>query len=726
MQHPKKTTPKPAPFNELKGSLLLIGLLGLGLASCELEFAWKDKSDPMTAPIASKKPHSIETHGRTRVDPYYWMNKREDPEVIEYLQAENKYTKEVSKLFDGMEDRLYTEIRSRIKEDDESTPVRDRSFEYFVRYKKGEDYPRNYRRNPDSKKEELILDHMELAKGKSYFAIGDWEVSENEQLLAFSMDTTGRRLYEIFIKDLRTGDIQSTGLKDVGGGLEWANNDQHLYYSTKDPQTLRNNKVFIFDRLSKKSELIFEEKDEEFFVSLGKSKDRQFIFIHSNQTESNEVRYLPADAPTSTPRVFYPREKDFLYEIEHREGIFYVANNWNAKNFQIHRTQADFDSRANWELWLPHRDDTLIEDFDLYKDFVVIEERTNGLVRLRVLSPDKKTDYFVEFPETSYLAGIGSHFQMDNNQLRYFYTSMTTPESVYDFNLETKEKSLIKQKEVLGGFDPRKYKTERVFLKARDGVEIPVSLVYPAEFAKDGSAPLLLYGYGSYGNSLDAYFSTARLSLLDRGFVYAIAHVRGGEELGRYWYDDGKLLKKKNSFNDFVDVAKALVKDQWTQSDRLYAMGGSAGGLLMGAVINSDPQLFNGVVADVPFVDVVTTMLDESIPLTTFEYEEWGNPADPKYFDYMLSYSPYDNVKAQDYPHLLVVAGLHDSQVQYWEPAKWVAKLRDLKTDDNLLLLKTNMEAGHGGASARFDSLKEIAFEYAFLLYLESIRKKSP
>lgn len=565
----------------------------------------------------------------------------------------------------------------------------------------------------------------DMAKGYDYYSLGGLNVSMDNKLVAFGTDTLSRRKYTIRIKNLETGEIYSEEIKNTTGSSTWANDNKTLFYTKKDPQTLRSYRIYkhILGTDPSEDQLVYEENDDTFNTYVYKSKSRQYIIIGSHSTLTTEYRFLDADRPEEQFQVFQPRELGLEYSISHYGDHFYVVTNKDkATNFKLMKTPVTATSQENWENVIPHRDDYLLEDIDIFKDYLVVSERHNGLNTIRIIAWDGSKDAYIPFGSETYTAYTSINPDFDTDILRYSYNSLTTPTQVVDYNMNTGEKTVLKEQEVLGGkFDKENYTSERIWATAEDGTKIPVSLVYRKGIKKDGSNPLLQYAYGSYGSTIDPYFSTVRLSLLDRGFIYAIAHIRGGEYLGRQWYENGKLFTKKNTFTDFIDVSKYLIYQNYTSSDHLYAMGGSAGGLLMGAVVNMAPQLYNGVIAAVPFVDVVTTMLDDSIPLTTGEYDEWGNPNNKEYYEYMKSYSPYDNVVAQDYPNMLVTTGLHDSQVQYWEPAKWVAKLREFKTDDHVLLLHTNMDAGHGGASGRFESLKEVAEEYAFLLDLEGI-----
>ena len=676
----------------------------------------------MRAPLASKKPQLLEIHGHQRTDHYYWMNDRENEEVITHLNAENDYLKEVMKPTEALQQQLFDEMKGRIKEQDESVPYFKSGFHWYTRYETGMEYPIYCRKKGSlAAEEEVILDVNLLAAGKSYFQVGNLATTPNQELLAFAADEVGRRIYTIHFKVLATGQILEETIPEVTGNFVWAADQKSLFYTKQDPETLRAYQIFIHVLGSpiEEDQLVYEELDEEFSCMVHKTKSEKFILIHSESTISSEVRFIDADTPTVLPKVLQERIPHLEYAADHYGDHFFIRTNAEAQNFKLVKTAITATTMVNWVDVIPHRPEVLLEDFDLFSKYLVTQERANGLTQIHVL-PWEGKGHALPFDDETYTAYVSVNPEYDTDLLRYGYNSLVSPSSVYEYNMVTREKTLLKQQEVVGGHDPSDYHSERIWAMAEDGVQVPISLVYKkSTFTKDGKNPLLLYSYGSYGYSMDAYFSSNRLSLLQRGFVFAIAHIRGGEDLGRAWYEEGKLLKKKNTFTDFIACAQHLIAGGYSSPEHLYAMGGSAGGLLMGAVINMRPDLFHGVIANVPFVDVVTTMLDESIPLTTGEFQEWGNPKQQDYYDYMLSYSPYDNVAAKAYPHLLVTSGLHDSQVQYWEPTKWVAKLRELKTDANLLLLFTNMEAGHGGASGRFNPLKELALEYAFLLMLE-------
>lgn len=657
-------------------------------------------------------------HGHVRIDPYYWLRERDNPEVLAYLQAENAYTEAVMAHTRTLRETLFREMKGRLKPTDASVPFRMDEYFYYVRYETECEYPIYCRKHRTLEApEEIMLNGNELAKGHEYFVIGNWAVSPQHDLLAYAVDTQGRRIYTMYVKQLATGEHLSDVIPQFTGNMTWANDNRTIFYSKHDLDTLRSHRIYrhVLETDPAHDELVYEEMDESFSVHVWKSKSRRYLFLASEQSITSEYRYLDADDPFGTPKIILPRTRGHEYDVEHIGDRFVIRTNDRATNFRLVTAPVANPGKEHWQELVPHREDVLLEGFEVFDRYLVVEERKRGLVHLRVKPWDGEGEHDITFPEPAYLAMFGDNYELSSNTLRYEYTSMTTPLSIYDYNMETREAVLLKQDEVLGGFDSQNYQTERLSAPASDGVSIPISLVYRKGFARTGEHPLLLYGYGAYGISIDASFSAARISLLDRGVVFAIAHVRGGEELGRQWYEDGKLLKKKNTFTDFIACAEYLIQQQYVHPQKLFAMGGSAGGLLMGAVMNMRPDLFAGIIAKVPFVDVLTTMLDPTIPLTTGEYDEWGDPHDKVFYDYILSYSPYDNVEAKEYPHLLVTAGLHDSQVQYWEPAKWVAKLRALKTDCHRLILKTNMEAGHSGASGRFKPYEEIALDYAFL-----------
>lgn len=677
----------------------------------------------MQAPKAKQINKILEIHNDQRVDPYYWLNDRENPEVISYLEAENAYTKAAMAHTEKFQQSLFEEMKGRIKEDDSSVPYKLKGFWYYSRYRVGEEYPLYCRKKESLEAtEEIILNQNELAEGHAFHALAGLSISPNSQILAFGEDTLSRRIYTLRFKDLETGAFLSDKLENTSGSAAWCNDNKTLFYTQKDA-SLRSYKIFKHVLGTPQSEDIevFHEKDETFNCYVYRTKSDAFIIIGSSATLANEYRYLSTDAPNEEFTLFLPREREHEYSLAHFGEHFYILSNWQAKNFRLMRCKVGVHPKSEWEEVIAHRNDVFIEDVELFNAFLVLGERKNGLTQLRIKPWQGNGEHYIEFNDPTYIAYGSINRDADTEWFRYGYSSMTTPSTVFEYNMRTREQKVLKQQEVVGGHTPEDYISERLFATAQDGTKIPISLVYHKKVQKNGKNPLLLYGYGSYGASMDAGFSSIRLSLLNRGFVYAIAHIRGGEEMGRVWYEEGKLLKKMNTFTDFIACAEHLIQEGFSNAKQMYAMGGSAGGLLMGAVINLRPDLWNGIIASVPFVDVVTTMLDESIPLTTGEYDEWGNPNDEEYYHYMKSYSPYDNVSAQAYPHILVTTGLHDSQVQYWEPAKWVAKLRTLKTNNTKLLFETNMEAGHGGASGRFESLKETAMEFAFLLDLEGV-----
>jgi oligopeptidase B len=679
-------------------------------------------------PIAKIIPKTLENLGDTRIDNYFWLNDRENPEVIDYLNKENDYYNKMTAHTKDFQKELFEEMKGRIKEDDESVPYLYNGYYYITRFETGKDYPIYSRKKESlSAKEEIMFDCNELAKGQSYFQLGGLSISPDNKLVVFSTDTVGRRIYTIQVKSLETNEILADKIEKVTGTAVWANDNKTIFYSSQDEVTLRSDKIFKHKLGAKQADdvLVYFEKDDTFNVEVAKSKSRKYLAIESGSTLTTEYRILNADNPDGEFEIFQKRIRGVEYSINHYKDSFYILTNKDkAENFKLMKTLETATSKENWTEVIAHRKDVLLEDIEIFANYLVLEERSNGLNKIRIMPWSGEGEYYLPFESETYTAYGTTNVDFETEILRYAYQSMTTPSSVIDFNMRTKDKEIKKEQQVLGGkFDKNNYFEERVWATAQDGTKVPISMVYRKELKKDGKNPLLQYAYGSYGHSMDATFSSTRLSLLDRGFIFAIAHIRGGEDLGRQWYEDGKLLKKKNTFTDFIDCSKFLIDQKYTSPEHLYAEGGSAGGLLMGVVVNLAPELYHGIIAQVPFVDVMTTMLDDTIPLTTGEYDEWGNPNVKKYYDYMLSYSPYDNLKAQKYPNMYVSTGLHDSQVQYWEPAKWVAKLRTLKTDDSLLFLDTNMDAGHGGASGRFEALKELAKEFSFLLDLEKIKK---
>jgi oligopeptidase B len=673
-------------------------------------------------PIAPLVPHAVPSPHGARLDPYYWLrdDARTDPKVLAYLQAENQFRERSMAHAKPLEDALYGEIFARLKQDDSTVPYRKNGYWYSTRFEPGKEHPIFVRRKGElTAPEEVLIDANLHAVGQEYYRIGALEISPDGRWLAYCEDTVGRRQFTLRFKDLSSGTIQEQSIGDVEPDLAWANDNRTLFYVEKDPETLLGLyvKKHLLGEDPKRDELVFEQKDFSFYTGVSKSKSDEFIFIHMESTLSSEWRYARADDPDLRFEIFLPHEAEHEYDLEHLGSEFIVRTNWQARNFRLARAPIGaHTNRAAWMDLVAHRDDTYIEDFDVFREFLAVAVRSGGLRKICIHALDGGDEFFIASDEAAYSTSIATTPELDTHIIRYAYSSLTTPTTLYDYNVRTREQVLLKRDPVLGDFDPRNYGTEFLMISARDGVQVPVSLAYRKGIARDGSNPLLQYGYGAYGLSMDPSFSSARLSLLDRGFIYAIAHVRGGQEMGRGWYDTGRKLCKKNSFNDFIDVTRALVKLKIAAKEKVFAMGGSAGGLLMGAVANLSGPDYRAIVAQVPFVDVVTTMLDESIPLTTNEYDEWGDPKDRDYYDYMLSYSPYDNVARQAYPAMLITTGLWDSQVQYYEPAKWVAKLRALKTDRNRLFLHTEMEAGHGGKSGRFQRYREIAMEYAFLL----------
>jgi oligopeptidase B len=680
------------------------------------------------APKAKEVPKKLKKHKETRIDNYFWLNDRENPEVIDYLNKENDYYQKMTSHTKDLQESLYEEMKGRIKEDDSSVPYFYNGYFYITRFETGQDYPIFARKKGSlSADEEILFNCNEMAKGHAYFKLGGLSISPDNKFASFGLDLVGRRIYTIQFKNLETGEILEEKIENATGGSVWANDNRTVFYTRQDEVTLRADKIFRhkLNSDSKNDVLVYNETDDTFNVSVSKEKSRKYIVISSGSTLTTEYRILNSDNPDGDFEVFQTRVRGLEYSISHFEDSFYILTNKDkATNFKLMKTPENKTAKRNWVDIIPHREDVLLEDIEIFKNYLVVEERSNGLNHIRIMPWNKEEEgYYLPFGSETYSAFTTTNIDFDTDILRYSYQSLATPSSVIDFNMKTKTKEILKEQQVLGGkFDKENYIEERVWATARDGVKVPISMIYRKGLKKNGKNPLLLYAYGSYGITMDTYFSSTRLSLLDRGFIYAIAHIRGGEDLGRQWYDDGKLLKKKNTFTDFIDSSKFVINEKYTSPEHLYAEGGSAGGLLMGVIVNETPELYNGVIAQVPFVDVITTMLDDSIPLTTGEYDEWGNPNKKEYYDYMLSYSPYDNVKAQKYPNMYVSTGLHDSQVQYWEPAKWVAKLRDLKTNENLLFLDTNMDAGHGGASGRFEALKDLAKEFSFLLDLEKIK----
>lgn len=708
--------------------MLLVGVTACNQTS-QMErtpYQWPQDVKP---PVAEIIPHTRIIHGDTVVDNYYWMidyfkKGPHSDKVIDYLKAENAYLEEMMKGTEDFQKNLFEELKGRIKEKDESVPVFHNGYYYYSRTEDGQQYFKYCRKKGTlDAPEEILADVDEMAKGHAYYSATGFTISLDNRLMAFGVDTVSRRQYTIYIKNLDTGEIYPEQIVNTTGRAVWANDNKTLFYIEKNEQTLLSEKVrrHVLNTPVSSDVTVYHEKDNSNYIGLMKSKEGNHILIVSSATLSSEYRYINANQPTDDFKLFAPRRKEVLYHVVPLEDRFLILTNWDAQNFRLMECPLDQTDPSAWKEVVPHREDVLLSDVDVFRGFLVLSERKDGLVQLRIMNRVNGEDHYLEFAEPAYDANTGSNPEYNSKTLRYHYTSLTTPNSTYDYDMLTRENVLKKQQEVLGGYNQNDYVVERLYAPSRDGKRVPISLVYKKGFEKDGTRPLLLYAYGSYGYSMDAGFSSARLSLLNRGFAFAIAHIRGGEEMGRSWYEDGKMMNKKNTFNDFIDCAHHLIDQKYTSSAHLYAQGGSAGGLLMGAVMNQEPDLWNGIIAAVPFVDVVNTMLDETIPLTTNEYDEWGNPNEKDAYFYIKSYSPYENIEAKNYPHLLVTTGLHDSQVQYFEPAKWVAKLRATKTGDQLILFKTNMEYGHGGASGRFDYLKEVALEYTFLFCLEGV-----
>ena len=700
----------------------------------------------MQAPRAKKAPKELIIHGDTRIDDYFWMNQREDQEVIDYLNEENAYGKEVMKPTEGFQKDLYEEMVARIKKDDESVPYMKKGYWYYTRFIEDGQYP-IYCRKKDTMEnpEEILMDVNVMAEGHNYYSIGGLSISPDNKYLVFGEDTLSRRIYTLKMKSIETGEILELNIPGTTGGASWAGDSHTLFYTLKDETTLRSAKVMSYNILTKEEKVRFIEMDDTFNCVVYKSKSEKYIIISSGASITSEYQFIPADSPEDEFKIFQPRIRGLEFSISHFENKWYITTNWDAQNFKLMETDEVLTERSNWKEVIGHREDTLLEGLEIFRNFLVLEERTNGQNFIRVINQKTKEEHYMVFESETYDCWSSLNVDFDTETLRYGYTSMTTPSSVFDYNMATRDKVLLKQQIVLGEYVESLYDSKRIWATARDGKKVPMSVVYKKDASDSDSSreesevfslsdsassrivskarPTLLYAYGSYGHSLDPYFSSIRLSLLERGFIYVIAHIRGGEDLGRQWYDDGKLLNKKNTFTDYIDCAEYLIAEGITTTEHLYAQGGSAGGLLMGAVMNMRPDLWKGVIAQVPFVDVVSTMLDDTIPLTTGEYDEWGNPNEEEYYHYIKSYSPYDQVEAKAYPNTLITTGLHDSQVQYWEPAKWIAKLREMRTDDNILIMDCNMETGHGGASGRFEALKETAKDFAFLFMLEGIKE---
>jgi oligopeptidase B len=677
-------------------------------------------------PVARKVPKVTEIHGDKLVDNYFWLRtnqKNPDPEVITYLEAENKYTEAMMKPLAGFQEALYQEMLGRIQESDLSVPVKDGSYYYYSRTEKGKQYGILCRKKGSlTAAEEIYLDINQLAEGKKFMSIGDTEISDNEQLLAYTSDSTGYRQYTLAIRDLKTGKLLPDTAERVTS-LVWAADNKTLFYVQEDAVTKRSDKLFRKVLGNPKDELLYEEKDELYDLGMGRSRSKAYIFLISLSKLTTEARYLAADRPNDSFRVIAPREGEHQYFPDHHGKHFYIRTNDKGRNFRLVKTSVSDPARKNWEEVIAPRDSVMLEGMNFFEDYYILSERENGLNKMRVTEFKTGQLHYIDFPEPVYSAFPNANPEFKTTKFRFAYQSFITPSSIFDYDLKTRTRELLKEQPVLGGYDRKQYQSERIYATAKDGTKIPVSIVYKKGLKRDGSAPMLLYAYGSYGASSSVGFNSGRLSLLDRGMIYALAHIRGGGDMGKIWHEQGRMLTKKNTFTDFINCAEHLIAEKYTAKDRLVIEGGSAGGLLMGAVTNMRPDLFKAVLSHVPFVDVINTMLDASIPLTTSEYIEWGNPNDKQYYTYMKSYSPYDNIEAKSYPTMLVTTSLNDSQVAYWEPAKYVARMRAMKTDNNVLMLKTNMGAGHGGASGRYDRLKEIAFNYSFALSQVGITK---
>ncbi len=699
----------------------------LSLANMMNAQNWPD----IKPPVAEKQQHIRTIHGDSVNDPYYWMNDyfkkgKDSTKVIQYLTAENNYVEAMMKDTEPLREKLFEEMKARIKEKDESVPVFKNGYYYYTRTEAGQQYYKYARKKGSlSAPEEILLDIDEMAKGKAYYSASGFAVSPDNNQLIVGVDDVSRRQYKLFHKDLRTGKVTDLNISNTTGRATWANDNKTIFYTQNNPQTLLTEKIVlhVIGTPSSKDVVVYHEKDNTNYIGQGKSKNEKYIFIESGSTTSSEVRYISADQPTAEFKVFQPRIKNVLYRVTALEDKFLITTNKDALNFKVMETPLNRTTADHWKDFIPHRKDVLVEGIDEFKNYLVFTERQNGLTQMVIFDRKSGIKEFLKFDEPAYYVGPSGNPEYNTDNFRFAYTSMITPSTQYEQNLATGKRTVLKVQEVLGGYNKENYETKRLFATAKDGTKIPLSVVYKKGMVMNGKNPLLLYGYGSYGNSMNATFGSTRLSLLDRGFIYVIAHIRGGEEMGRHWYEEGKMMNKINTFTDFIDAGKYLIDQKYTSPEHLYAQGGSAGGLLMGAVTNMAPEMWNGIISQVPFVDVVNTMLDETIPLTTNEYDEWGNPNNKEAYFYMKSYSPYENIERKNYPNILLTTGLHDSQVQYFEPAKYAAKIRDYKTDNNIVLMKTDMSYGHGGASGRFDYLKDIALVYAFMFKLEGITK---
>ncbi len=715
-------------------TIKLIGLVWVAFALVQCQKKAEQNESAVKPPVADKVAKELTGN---RIDNYYWMKLSDEQKnatqkdeqtqkVVNYLTSENDYLKTNLKHTEGLQKKVYDEIIGRIKQTDESVPYKDNGYWYYTRFEQGAEYPIYCRKKGTLQgTEEILLNVNDMAKGHDYYSITGLSVSEDNNLLAYAEDSVSRRRYTVYVKDLRTGKLVEEPVPNTEGQVTWANDNKTYFYTKKDSATLRSRWIIKHKvgTTYKNDPIVSEEKDETFYTGIYKTKSNKFLVIWAGSTLTNHYQVLDANTPDGKFKEFNPRERGLEYSIDHYGDKFYVVTNLDAQNFRLMETSDTKTAKANWKEKIAHRKDTLLQGIEIFKNHLVLSERAQANTLMRIINQKTNETHYLNFGEPAFTINPSINLDFDTELLRYGYTSMTTPNSTYDYNMNTKQRILLKQQEVVGGYKAEDYQTERIWAEATDGTKIPMSIVYKKGLQKNGNNPTMLYGYGSYGYSQDPTFSITRLSLLNRGFVYAIAHIRGGQEMGRQWYEDGKLFKKKNTFTDFINCAEFLIEEKYTQPEKLFASGGSAGGLLMGAVVNMRPDLFKGVIAAVPFVDVITTMQDESIPLTTGEFDEWGNPKDPESYMYMLEYSPYDQVKPQNYPNMLVTTGFHDSQVQYWEPAKWVAKLRAMKTDNNTLLLRTNMETGHGGTTGRFKRYEEISQEYAFVLDLAGIKE---
>ncbi|MBL7543505.1 MAG: S9 family peptidase [Bdellovibrionaceae bacterium] len=675
---------------------------------------------------APKEPHStpmekkLEKHGHVRTDNYFWLKNREDKNVVQYLENENAYTALTLKPYEKIEHQIFEEMKSRVIEDESTVPVQRGGFEYYSQFTPGKQYPVYLRKSISDGKETVLLDINHEATGQSFYESSGPIMSNDHNLMAYAYDNQGRRFYTIQVKDLRTQEVLPFKIENAKANIIWSKDNRYFFYTQSDPETLRTYKVYRYDLREKKSTLLFEEKDETYEVYIYQNLAKNYVFIISNSTLTTEIKYLDTSKPLSNFETFLKREQGHEYEVYDGGDRFYIRSNWQAPNFRLFETPLNKINKTAWKEIIPHKKDYYLEEVAVFKDYLVVSGKFEGLDQLLVINRQTKKEYPIPFNDKAYTAEADAQSDYNSHVFRYVFESMRQPEQTFDFNLKTQEKVLKKERQI-PNFNPALYKTERIWISARDGRKVPVSLLMKIDQKQDGTAPVLTYGYGSYGVSMTPWYSQTVFSLIDRGFVYAVIHVRGGAELGRYWYEEGRTTNKMNTFTDYIDATEALVNLKIVDRNKIFAMGGSAGGLLMGAIMNMRPDLYKGIIAQVPFVDVLTTMLDDSIPLTTGEYDEWGNPNEKKFYDYILQYSPYDNVRKANYPHLLVTTGFHDSQVQYWEPAKWVSRLREMNTSSSKILLKTDMDSGHGGSSGRYQKLKEKALEFTFILMTKDL-----